>query len=105
MIEETVLSEARTLREGIYDTFSLAEKNYWSIWIKAMFSEFFNSYKTDIKKLTELVIALNHKTRDKFEEEKEDLQEVYNELRERADSYCMDNFKWEELDYFILKTD
>ena len=60
--------------------------------------------KTDYKVLTELVMVLNWKIWEHYENNNK-LAEIYNDLWRKADNYAMNNLKGDELKYFFRTTD
>ena len=60
--------------------------------------------KSDVEYITELVMVLNWKIH-QFYEKQPKLAAVYNRLWAKADSWCMDNLKGDDLDYFLKTTD
>jgi hypothetical protein len=55
--------------------------------------------------LTELVISLNWKIWEHYENGNRDFAKVYTELWQKADIYARDNLKDEELSFFYRVTD
>jgi predicted negative regulator of RcsB-dependent stress response len=72
--------------------------------VKDTFNRAFNEWKTDYVYLTELVIVLNWKIWQYYQNNSE-LSKLYNELWEKADNYAMDNLKDKELRFFLEITD
>ena len=72
--------------------------------IQDTFDRAFKEWRTDIKYMTELTIALNYKIW-LWAERDEEVARLYDRLWREADRYCMDNFSGEELKYFIKTTD
>lgn len=64
----------------------------------------FNEWKFNYKYLTELVMVLNHKIFQWYENNKT-LSNIYNQLWEIADNYAVKNLHDDELDYFYKVTD
>lgn len=66
-----------------------------------------DSWKTDYKYLTELVIVLNYKIWYFYEGEKKNdtYAKLYNELWSFTDNYACENLKGDELKYFYETTD
>ena len=83
--------------------FSIAD-NFGIIAIKDTYNRAFKAWKNDYKYLTELVMVLNWKIHQWYEEN-EKYAELYNSLWEKCDAYAMDNLKGEELRYFLKTTD
>lgn len=73
--------------------------------IKDTYEVAFKEWRTNYKYLTELVMILNWKIWQHYENGNHNLAEVYNELWEKADLYACDNLKGEELSYFYRTTD
>ena len=72
--------------------------------IKDTYKRAFKAWKKDYKYLTELVMVLNWKIWQWYEEN-EAIAKVYNDLWEEADAYACNNLKGEELAYFYRTTD
>lgn len=83
--------------------FSIADR-YGIPAIKDTYSRAFEEWKDNYIYLTELVMVLNWKIWQWYEN-REEFAEVYNELWEMADSYAMENLHGEEMNYFITTTD
>lgn len=72
--------------------------------VKDTFNRAFDEWKDNYIYLTELVMVLNHKIWEHYENN-EQLAEVYNDLWVKADNYACNNLKGEELSYFYKTTD
>ena len=72
--------------------------------VKDTFNRAFKEWRTDHIYLTELVMVLNHKIWQHYQNN-EPLARVYNNLWEKADAYAMDNLKGEELEYYLRTLD
>lgn len=83
--------------------FSIAER-YGIDAIKETYNRAFNEWKDNYKYLTELVMVLNWKIWQWYDNN-DDFAGVYNDLWKMADGYACDNLKGEELDYFYSTTD
>ena len=81
----------------IADAFGLAE-------IRDTFERSFRDWKHNVEYITELVMVLNWKIFQHHEKD-DDKAKLYNDLWSIADSYCMDNLKGKDLDYFLSTTD
>ena len=86
-----------------YEDFSIAD------WfgvdaIRDTFKRSFECWKGNHKYLTELVMALNWKIWEHYDNN-ELYAKVYNELWEKADLYATSHLKGEELRYFYRTTD
>lgn len=73
--------------------------------IKDTFKRAFNEWKSNYVYLTELVITLNFKIWEHYENGNQELASLYNELWEEADNYACENLKGEELSFFYRVTD
>lgn len=83
--------------------FSIADR-YGIPAIRDTYNRAFEEWKDNYIYLTELVMVLNWKIWQWYEN-REEFAEVYNELWEMADSYAMENLHGEEMNYFITTTD
>lgn len=72
--------------------------------IRDTFNRAFKEWKSNYIYLTELVMVLNHKIWQWYEESPE-YGKLYDELWRKADEYALDNLKGEELSYFLHTTD
>lgn len=86
-----------------YTDFSIADR-FGEKAIKDTFDRAFEEWHKDYKYLTELVMVLNWKIFEHYQNN-EVLAKIYNDLWEQADDYAFENLKDEELDYFIKTTD
>lgn len=73
--------------------------------IKDTYKRAFNEWKDNYKYLTELVMVLNWKIWQHYENENEEVAKVYDELWRKADNYACENLQGEELSYFYRTTD
>jgi len=73
--------------------------------IRDTFKRAFENWKNDYKYLTELVIVLNWKIWEHYENGNEKYAELYNELWEKADEFACENLTGDEADYFFEMTD
>ena len=73
--------------------------------IKDTYKRAFREWKGNHIYLTELVMVLNHKIWQHYENGNEEIARVYDELWREADAYACDNLKGEELSYFYQTTD
>lgn len=83
--------------------FSIADK-FGIAAIKDTYKRAFNAWKDNHIYLTELVMVLNHKIWQWYEEN-EAVARVYNTLWEEADLWAQENLKGKELEYFYNVTD
>lgn len=65
----------------------------------------FEEWKTNHIYLTELVMVLNHKLWQHYENRNMPIAETYNVLFNEANDYAWENLKDEELQYFMRTTD
>ena len=72
--------------------------------IKGTFNCASKDWKSNYKYLTELVMVLNWKIWQHYENNKS-IARVYNELWEEADLYAQENLHGEEAEYFFRTTD
>ena len=86
-----------------WDDFSTADA-FGTIAIKDTFNRAFNEWKSNYIYLTELVMVLNHKIWQWYEEMPE-YGKLYDELWAKADNYACNTLKGEELTYFLRTTD
>ena len=64
-----------------------------------------NYAKSDYKKLTELVIVLNHKLWEHYYAKHDKIARIYDKWWKEMDSYACNHLKGEELSYFYKTTD
>ena len=104
-----------TMRNPMFEMIGYEEKTtFWSdfsiadafgvVAIKDTYKRAFKEWKSNYIYLTELVMVLNHKIWQWYEEMPE-YGKVYNDLWEEADAYALDNLKDDELIYFLRTTD
>lgn len=72
--------------------------------IQDTYNRAFESWKSDYKYLTELVMALNWKIWEWYEKDNQKAK-LYNDLYVEADTYACENLQGEELKYFYETTD
>ncbi len=83
--------------------FTIAER-FGVAAIKDTYKRAFKEWKGNYKYLTELVMVLNWKICQHYEDN-EPIARVYNELWEEADLYAQENLHGEEAKYFFRTTD
>lgn len=86
-----------------YEDFSIAD-HFGVDAIKDTYNRAMEAWKDDYKYLTELVMALNWKCWEHYEDD-ERIAKLYDELWRKADQYACENLKGEELSYFFRTTD
>ena len=84
--------------------FSIADK-FGTKAIKDTYNRAFNEWKNNVEYVTELVIVLNHKIWQYYENGNKQYAALYDELWRECDSWCVDNLKGDDLDYFYATTD
>lgn len=68
------------------------------------FQRAFGEWKDSVEYLTALVITLNHKIWEHYEEN-DRLATLYNTLWATADEWCMENLSGGDMDYYLAETD
>lgn len=81
-----------------YQDFSIAD-NFGISAIKDTFKRAFDEWKDNYKFLTELVMVLNWKIFEHYEND-EHIAKVYDSLWREADEYAMENLKNQEAKYY-----
>ena len=86
-----------------YTDFSIADK-FGVDAIKDTYNRAFNEWKDNVKFVTELVMVLNWKIW-RWHEHNAEYAQLYNELWQKTDQWCMNNLKGDDLTYYIQTTD
>lgn len=86
-----------------YEDFSIAEE-FGEDAIRETYDRAFKEWKNDYKYITEFVMILNWKIFEHYEKN-DNFAKLYDELWKRADLWCCENLKDEELSYFYKTTD
>lgn len=86
-----------------YEDFSIAD-HFGLDAIQDTYNRAMEAWKDNYKYLTELVMALNWKCWEHYEDN-ERIAKLYDELWRKADQYACENLKGEELSYFYRTTD
>lgn len=74
--------------------------------IKDTYQRAFNEWKTNCKYITELSMVLNWKLFEWYNKDENCEQwKLYQKLYMQTDTWCMDNLKGEDLEYYIKTTD
>ena len=68
------------------------------------FERVLRDWGKNYKYFTEFVLCLNHKIWQHYQKN-EALGRLYDTLWRKADDYCLDTFKGEELEYYLQVTD
>lgn len=87
-----------------WQDFTIADKFGLSA-MQDTFDRAFNEWKSDYIYLTDLVMVLNHKIWEHYEEGHDEIARLYNDLWIIADEYAGNNLKGEELTYYFEVTD
>ena len=86
-----------------FQDFSIADR-FGVKAIRDTYRRAFNEWHTNVVYITELVIVLNHKIWQHYEK-RPALAQVYNDLWEQADAWCVNNLTGDDLTYFYNTTD
>ena len=74
--------------------------------IRDTYQRAFNEWKTNCKYITELSMVLNWKLFEWYNKDENCEQwKLYQRLYMQTDTWCMDNLKGEDLEYYIKTTD
>jgi len=92
-----------TPKTTFWSDFSIADRFGISA-IRDTAKRAFNEWKRNYIYLTELVMVLNHKIWEHYEN-RPNVAEIYEELWEEVNSYAVETLKGEELSYFYRTTD
>lgn len=87
-----------------WQDFSIADKFGISA-IKDTFNRAFNEWKSDYIYLTELVLVLNWKLWEHYDNGNIEVARIYNDLWEKAQSYGYTHLSGDELRYFARTLD
>lgn len=88
----------------LYTDFSIAD----AFGVKAIedtFKRVFKEMKDDYRLLTELVMVMNWKLWEHYDNSNERYARLYNGYWEKTAQYALDNLKGEELNYYFRTTD
>lgn len=72
--------------------------------VKDTYKRAFKEWKDNVEYITELTIVLNHKIWQHYETN-EPLARVYDKLWRELDTWCCENLKGKDLEYFYQTTD
>lgn len=87
-----------------WNDFTIADK-FGVNAIQDTFDRAFKEWKTNRAYLTELVMVLNHKIWQHYEQHNDEYSHLYNKLWQQADEYAINNLKGDDLTYFYNMTD
>ena len=90
-------------RTTFWQDFTIDDK-YGRNAINDTYRRAFKEWRSDYRYVTDLVMVLNHKIWQHWEN-KSDLAEVYDKLWREADEWCVENLKGDELSYYFRTTD
>ena len=82
-----------------YEDFTISEE-FGAAAIETLYTQLFEKYKTDYKRLTELVMMLNWKSWEHNSLGNYEISELYADLFYKARDYGYDHLKDDELSYF-----
>lgn len=87
-----------------WQDFTIADK-FGETAVQDTFNRAFGEWKTNYIYLTELVIVLNWKIWQHYDNHNDELSKLYDKLWKQADQYACDNLKGKEAEYFYQTTD
>lgn len=87
-----------------FQDFTIAE-HFGEGAIRETYRDCFGQWKDNVEYVTELAMMLNWKIWEHYDNGNEKLARLYDELWKKADLWCMDNLKGEDLNYYIRTTD
>ena len=92
------------MRTTFWNDFAIADR-FGAAAVRDTYKRAFDEWRHDIEYLTELVMILNWRIWLHWENGREELARVYDELWRRADLWFCENLKGEELAYYYRTTD
>ena len=92
-----------TTKTTFWEDFSIADR-FGEKAVKDTFNRAFDEWKSNTEYITEMVLVLNHKIWQHCNNNNT-LAAIYNELWEKADNWCLNNLKGEDLEYFFRTID
>ena len=87
-----------------WEDFSIADR-FGAKAVEDTFHRAFAEWNTDYIYLTELVLVLNWKLWQWYEDGNEELTTLYDKLWQKADAHAMETLKGDEASYFFRVTD
>jgi len=90
--------------KGFWSDFTIAD-HFGIGAIEDTFNRAFEGWKDDVEYFTSLVLTLNHKIWQWYENGNDEKARVYDRLWRKADSYACENFKGEDAEYYFSTTD
>lgn len=73
--------------------------------IKDTYKRAFNEWKTNTVYVTELVMVLNWKLWQHYEDDNREYSKLYDELWQKTHDWCLNNLKGDDLSYYFRTTD
>ena len=73
--------------------------------IKDTYKRAFREWKTNLVYVTELVMVLNWKLWQHYENNNKIYSKLYDELWQKTHDWCLDNLKGDDLSYYLNTTD
>ena len=73
--------------------------------IQDTFNRAFKEWKDNAEYVTELSMVLNHKIWQYYEDDNEPYARLYDKLWKQVDSWCCDNLKGKDLEFYFNTTD
>lgn len=102
---EAVMAECGySVRTTFWNDFSIADA-FGEEAVRDTFKRAFGEWKTNTEYVTELVMVLNHKLWEHYDNGDFRIAIVYDELWRKADGYCCENLKGEDAEYYYRATD
>ena len=92
------------MKTTFWQDFAIADR-FGAAAVRDTYKRAFEGWRHDVEYLTELVMVLNWRLWLHWENGREELARVYDELWRRADLWCCENLKGEELSYYYRTTD
>lgn len=86
-----------------YEDLSIAD-HYGESAVRDTYKRVFEYWSADVRYITEFVMALNWKIWEHYEHN-EKLARVYDELWRKADEWCCEHLKGDDLSYYYRTTD
>ena len=96
--------EEQEFETTFWEDFSIADR-FGASAVRDTFNRAFQEWRDDYRYLTDLVMVLNHKIWQHYEQKNAVLQGVYDDLYWQAVKYAEDNLKGDELSYYYRMTD
>ena len=98
------LPNGYTMTSTFFEDFQIADK-FGVKGVEETFENAFNSWKCNHVYLTELAIVMSNNSIMHYVHGHMELSKTYTELYRKIDTYCMDNLKSEELQFYLKATD